>query len=110
MLRGTHHSEGAKKKISLARRESSSWKGGVSGWGGYIFIYYPSHPRARSNGYVKRAILVLEQKLGRPLLEGMDSHHKNGIKDDDRPENLEEKTHGGHMALHKNARRVKEVE
>ncbi len=86
------NSIGAKSRIG---KKSNHWKGGEFKFRGYIFVRKPEHPKA-NRGYVKRAILVLEEKLGRPLLPGMDSHHKNDIKDDDRPENLEELPHATH--------------
>ena len=50
---------------------------------------------------------IMEQHLGRKLLPTEDVHHINGIKDDNRVENLQVMTHGEHSTLTNNERHQK---
>ena len=57
---------------------------------GYVFVKAPNHPRANPrSGRVREHILVMEKMLNRHLQPGEEVHHKNAIKEDNRPENLE---------------------
>jgi len=58
---------------------------------GYIRVRNPFHPKA-NRGRVLEHRLVMEERLGRYLGVDEQIHHKNGIRSDNRIENLELRT------------------
>jgi len=56
---------------------------------GYIRIMARGNPMSSAKGYMMKHRLVMSRHLGRPLLREENVHHINGIKDDNRLENLE---------------------
>lgn len=79
------------KRNRLQGPEHAGWRGGMKCYDshGYIIIYRPKHPNCWSNGCVREHVKVMSEVLGRPLVKGENVHHKNGVRDDNRPENLE---------------------
>lgn len=69
---------------------------------GYILYYWPEHPLAWEAGCVKEHRIILWQESGyndrilKLLMNGAHVHHRNRIKDDNRPENLELRLQGNH--------------
>lgn len=89
------------------------YRGGFTSLNGYTLIKDKSHHRANGRGYVMEHILVLEEKLGRPLLPNEVGHHLNGIKHDNRPENLiamVRKRHSSTLVMQALHERIRDLE
>lgn len=57
---------------------------------GYKVILKPGHPNCTSkHGLIGEHTYIMSEYLGRPLIKGESVHHKNGIRHDNRLENLE---------------------
>ena len=67
---------------------SPGWRGGRFITHGYVHLYMPDHHLANPKGYVREHRLVWEQANGARLTPKMSVHHLNGIKHDNRPDNL----------------------
>lgn len=56
---------------------------------GYRKIHKPDHPNCWKNGDIFEHVFVMSEYIGRALQNKETVHHKNGIKSDNRIENLE---------------------
>ena len=92
----------ALRHVGRKREKHHFWGGGkIIDEEGYVLLRAEGHPRANPHGfYVPEHILVMERTLGRLIPVNEIVHHKNGNKQDNRPENLEVMTRTEHMKLH----------
>ncbi len=94
-----------KEKAKLIKSKKSNlkhprWKGGEFKLNGYIYVLKPKHPFSNNNGYIAQHRLIMEEKIGRYLKPKEIIHHINGIKTDNRIENLELTNKSKHFFQH----------
>lgn len=87
--------------------KARNWRGGkIITSQGYCMLYMPSHPNANKAGYEYEHRIKVEEKLGRFLTKTEIVHHSNGIKSDNRVENLIVlESQGVHCQLHNDERK-----
>lgn len=69
---------------SMARKGS-----GYTAKSGYRFIHRRGHSNANKQGSLAEHVFVMSEYLGRPIKKHESVHHKNGLRSDNRIENLE---------------------
>ena len=82
------------------REAHHNWKGGrITNTAGYVLILKPDYPACDKSGYVLEHRFVWEQANGRLLKSNEHVHHINGIRSDNRIENLIMLTNSAHSKL-----------
>lgn len=100
-LRTGRISQACKHGHNFRGEGNRQWKGGrAMSSQGYAMVRAPGHDNARQNGYVLEHRLVMSNHLGRPLDDNEIVHHINGIKTDNRIENLAITHRPDHAAYH----------
>ena len=97
-------SANGKKNGFKSGTEHPNWRGGIKkNKDGYVSVLV--------NGkYIKRARLLITEDIGRPLKSNEVTHHINGIRDDDRIENLMLfQSNGRHTKHHHKLRKLLKI-
>lgn len=77
------------QQVGPVRKQRARGEGHINS-SGYRMISTPKDAlSSMSNNKIMEHRYVMEKTLGRPLLPGENVHHINGVRDDNRPENLE---------------------
>lgn len=97
------------KSVSTSGKRHGNWTGEKHlASSGYYEIYMPEHPKANKRNKVYEHRLVMEQHIGRYLTDDEVVHHINGVKTDNRLENLLLLTNSEHIALHAKLKKQKD--
>jgi hypothetical protein len=75
-----------KKPITHDRRKNGT---GTLNNNGYVLLSIKDHPNRMPSGRILEHVYVMSEFLGRPLKKHERVHHKNGVRDDNRINNLE---------------------
>jgi hypothetical protein len=103
-----HKAKVVKTLRNGSQNENPNWKGGRTTTSqGYVWIKSNEHPNKNRQGYVLEHRLVIEKKLGRYLEKSEHVHHINGVKTDNRIENLKIVTRSEHTTIHFNNTEMK---
>lgn len=99
-----------KAKKRYVREEASQWKGGRYTAKGYVHVLIATLPEASQKmaremapkkNYIQEHRIIMAMHLGRPITKDEVVHHINGVKTDNRPENLEALRRGDHTIHHR---------
>lgn len=89
-----------KEKEEFWKLEKSIKRGRYVDKLGYVVIHVPGHCEATTNGWAREHRVIMSEFLGRQLAQREHIHHKNGVKDDNRIENLEVLDWSSHGKFH----------
>lgn len=76
------------KNVDVIPKKRKKGSGTITSQG-YKRLHILNHPNAQNGRWVLEHVYVMSNFLGRPLLKNERVHHKNGIRLDNRIENLE---------------------
>lgn len=88
-----------RRRITTGIGRTHNGKPAIKDAGGYIRVWEPDHPNCFRGGWVLEHRLVVEGVVGRYLNTDEHVHHLNGVKHDNRPENLQLLSKLEHMSI-----------